>query len=54
MYDELWYWLPGPVWFKTVLCLVVAVGVFFLLMNVVFPWLGPLLPGSEVSVGDAG
>lgn len=53
MYDELWYWLPGPTWFKACVCVALAVGIVIVLFTVVFPAIGPLLPGSEVVVGEA-
>lgn len=50
MYAALWHALPGPWWVKLVIVLALLVGVFFLLMEVVFPWVGPMMPWNEVSV----
>lgn len=51
MYAALWRALPGPVWLKTFLVIGLLVGVFFLLMEVVFPAIGPMMPWTEVGVG---
>lgn len=51
MYGALWRMLPGPAWLRAVILALLAVGVFLLLMEVVFPWVETLLPGSDVSVG---
>lgn len=50
MYQFLWDHVPGPTWAKTTLAVLVVVGVVLLLLNVVFPWIGPRLPGA--AVGD--
>lgn len=50
MYRALWNLIPGPTWVKTLVAIAVAVGVFFLLMNVVFPAISPLMPYNDVSV----
>ena len=50
MYSLLWYYLPGPWPVKLLLVLAMLVGVFFLLMEVVFPWVGTLMPYNEVAV----
>lgn len=50
MYRALWNLLPGPTPVKVLLAIVIAVGVFFLLMEVVFPAISPLMPYNEVSV----
>ena len=51
MYRYLWYYLPGPTWLKLVELLVLLAAVFFLLMEVVFPWLSPLMPYTDDEVG---
>lgn len=48
MYQFLWDHIPGPTWAKTVLTVVVIAAVVLLLLNVVFPWMGPRLPGAGV------
>ncbi|MDK4258832.1 hypothetical protein [Corynebacterium propinquum] len=50
MYRGLWNLLPGGVWVKSVLAFLLAVGVFFLLMEVVFPYVAELMPYSDVAV----
>ena len=32
------------------MAIAIAVGVFFLLMEVVFPWLSPMMPYNDVAV----
>lgn len=50
MYSLLWHYLPGPWPVKLVTVLVLLAGVFFLLMEVVFPMISPLMPYNEVAV----
>jgi hypothetical protein len=50
MYGWIWRHLPGPAPVKAVCALVLVAGVVALLMLVVFPWLEPLLPFTDVSV----
>lgn len=50
MYRALWNLLPGPTAVKAVLALTIAVGVFFLLMEVVFPWVSTMMPYNDVAV----
>ncbi|WP_408921749.1 hypothetical protein ACKFRU_10140 [Corynebacterium tuberculostearicum] len=50
MYRALWNFLPGPTPMKVILAIAIAVGVFFLLMEVVFPWLSPMMPYNDVAV----
>lgn len=50
MYRALWNLLPGPTPVKIVLALAIAVGVFFLLMEVVFPEISLLMPYNDVAV----
>lgn len=50
MYQALWNLLPGPKPVKVVLAVAVAVGVFFLLMEVVFPQISLLMPYNDVAV----
>ena len=50
MYRALWNLLPGPTPVKAILAIAIAVGVFFLLMEVVFPWLSPMMPYNGVAV----
>ncbi|AHI21243.1 MAG: hypothetical protein ACTIA3_02575 [Corynebacterium casei] len=50
MYKALWNLLPGPTPVKLLLALAIAVGVFFLLMEVVFPQVSLLMPYNDVAV----
>ena len=50
MHRFLWNLLPGPTPLKVVVAIVVVVGVFFLLMEVVFPYISPMMPYNDVSV----
>lgn len=50
MYGPLWRILPGPAWMKAIILLAVVVGLFFLLMEIVFPWVETMLPWTDVSV----
>lgn len=50
MYEALWRLLPGPKPVKALLALALAVAVFFLLMEVVFPWVSTQMPYNDVVV----
>lgn len=50
MYKALWNLLPGPTWCKAVAALALAVAVFFLLMEVVFPVVSSWMPYNDVAV----
>lgn len=50
MYRALWNLLPGPTAVKVVLVLAIAVGVFCLLMEVIFPWVSTIMPYNDVAV----
>ena len=50
MYGYLWRALPRPPWVKVIILIALAVAVFFLLMEVVFPWLSSIMPYNDVSV----
>lgn len=50
MYAALWRALPGNRVVKSLICVALAVAVFFLLMEVVFPMIGPMMPWNQVSV----
>lgn len=50
MFGPLWRALPGPAWLKAIIVLAVLVGLFFLLMNVVFPWVETMVPWTDVAV----
>ncbi len=50
MYALLWHKLPGPPWVKWLLTIAILIAVFFLLMEVVFPWVSSLMPYNDVAV----
>ncbi|MDK8824822.1 hypothetical protein [Corynebacterium striatum] len=50
MYRALWNLLPGHTVVKVILAIAIAVGVFFLLMEVVFPWVSTMMPYNDVAV----
>ncbi|MDK6259414.1 hypothetical protein QP119_03085 [Corynebacterium frankenforstense] len=46
----LWQRIPGPRAIKALVALAILVGLFFLLMEVVFPWGSTLMPYQDVAV----
>jgi hypothetical protein len=52
MYGWIWRHLPGPAGVRAVLALVLVLGVVALLFFVVFPWIDPLLPFNDVTIGN--
>lgn len=46
----LWQRIPGPRTIKALVALAILVGLFFLLMEVVFPWGSTLMPYQDVAV----
>lgn len=50
MYRALWNLLPGPTAIKAVLAVALLIAVFFLLMEVVFPWVSAMMPYNDVAV----
>lgn len=53
MYGYLWRILPGPTPVKALLALLLFLLVVVVLFEWVFPWLTPLLPFNDVTVGTA-
>jgi hypothetical protein len=51
VYSWLWNVFPGGVVGKLLCSLVLVAGITALLWFVVFPWVDPLLPFSDVTVG---
>ena len=49
MYRALWNALPGPFPLKLLLTLIILTAVFFLLMEVVFPWVATVMPSNDVT-----
>jgi hypothetical protein len=54
VYGWIWRHLPGPTLVRLLIALVLIAGIVLLLFTVVFPWLEPLLPFTDVTVDDAG
>jgi hypothetical protein len=50
MYAALWRALPGPVWLRIVLLLLLAAAVVFALFTWVFPWVDAIVNPIEVTV----
>lgn len=50
MYGTLWRLLPGPTFVKALIALALLTGIFFLLMEVVFPWVSAQMPYNDVAV----
>lgn len=50
MYGFLWRHLPGPFLVKLLIALALLAGIFYLLMEVVFPYVSTLMPYQEVAV----
>ena len=51
MYTWIWRHLPGPLAVKLLQVLGLVLAVSLLLLFVVFPWIEPHLPISQVTVG---
>lgn len=50
MFSLLWYYLPGPAPLKFILVVALLVAIFFLFMDVVFPWVSTWMPYNDVAV----
>jgi ABC-type transporter Mla subunit MlaD len=50
MYGALWRILPGPVWVRLIILLVLIAAVLALLVFVVFPWLNGFVNVNDVTV----
>lgn len=51
MYSWIWLHLPGNKWIKSMSMTVLLLGFAALLWFVIFPWLEPMLPFNDVTVG---
>lgn len=51
MYGALWRVLPGPVWLRLLLVLVLVAAVLYSLATWVFPWVETLINNQEATVG---
>lgn len=50
MYGALWRVLPGPVWLRLILVLLLAAAVVYALFTWVFPWVDAIINPIEVTV----
>jgi hypothetical protein len=50
MYAGLWRVLPGPVWVRVLLLLVLLIAVLFVLVEWVFPWVDQFVAPVDVTV----
>jgi len=50
MYAALWRVLPGPVWVRILILLVLAAAVLYGLFFSVFPWISEFVNPQEVTV----
>ena len=50
MYGALWRVLPGPVWLRVILVVLLAAAVVFALFTWVFPWVDGIFNPIEVTV----
>lgn len=52
MYGALWRVLPGPVWVRILILLVLVAAVLALCAYVVFPWLNTFVNATDVTVEE--
>lgn len=50
MYGALWRVLPGPVWLRLILMLLLAAALVYALFTWVFPWVDAIINPIEVTV----
>lgn len=51
MYGALWRILPGPLWVRILLVLLLLVAVLYSLSTWVFPWVESIINNQEATVG---
>jgi len=51
MYATLWRILPGPIWLRILLVLVLLAAVLYALVTWIFPWVNTMIDNQEVTVG---
>lgn len=51
MYGALWRILPGPIWVRILLVLLLLVAVLYSLATWVFPWVESIVNNQEATVG---
>jgi hypothetical protein len=52
MYAALWRLLPGPMWVRLLIVLVVVAAILFSLVEWVFPWVDQFVAPQDVTVGQ--
>lgn len=52
MYAAFWRALPGPLWLRALIVVVLAVAAVFALMTWVFPLVDGIVNPQDVTVGD--
>ncbi|GAA1922007.1 hypothetical protein GCM10009716_33250 [Streptomyces sodiiphilus] len=52
MYGWIWRNLPGNTLVRSLIALVLALVVIYLLFSYVFPWAEPMMPFNDVTVDD--
>ena len=52
MYGALWRVLPGPVWVRILMLIVLLAVVLYLLATWVFPWVQSFIDPQEVTVEE--
>lgn len=53
MYAALWRILPGPLWLRVILALVLAAAALYVLATWVFPWVDSIVNQQEATVGNS-
>lgn len=51
MYAALWHVLPGPVWVRILILLLVLAAVLYGLFWYVFPWVSQLITPQDSTIG---
>jgi hypothetical protein len=51
MYGALWRLLPGPIWLRILLMILLIAAVLSALVYFVFPWLNTFVNVNDVTVG---
>jgi len=51
MYAALWHVLPGALWVRILLVVILVVAVLFVLATWVYPWIDVIINNQEATVG---
>lgn len=54
MYGAIWRLLPGPLWLRVILAVVLAAAVVAACFQWVYPWLAEYMPFNDTTVGAGG